>query len=64
MRLTKRQSQIVALAALGLKNKEIAQRLSITERTVKNHLRTVFFRLGVSRRSELKNHPALQRNAG
>ncbi len=51
-RLTERQSEIVALIAEGLTNKEIAKRLCIELPTVKNHLHTIFARLDVSRRSE------------
>ncbi|TLY36473.1 MAG: response regulator transcription factor [Nitrospirae bacterium] len=37
----------------GLTNREIAERLFITEQTVKNHLCDVFEKLNVHRRSEL-----------
>jgi two-component system, NarL family, nitrate/nitrite response regulator NarL len=50
--LTERQSEIVALIAEGLTNKEIASRLHIELPTVKNHLHAIFARLDVSRRSE------------
>lgn len=50
--LTERQSEIVALIAEGLTNKEIARRLCIELPTVKNHLHAIFARLDVSRRSE------------
>ena len=39
--VTKREAEILELAAVGLANKEIATRLEITERTVKNHLYSI-----------------------
>jgi two-component system, NarL family, nitrate/nitrite response regulator NarL len=39
--------------AQGYKNKDIAEKLSITEQTVKNHLHNIFEELGVSDRFEL-----------
>lgn len=51
--LTARESQIVALVAVGASNKEIAHRLAITERTVKAHLTNVFQKLGLSSRLHL-----------
>lgn len=50
--LSDRESEIVALVASGLANKQIAHRLSISEKTVKNHLTRVFSVLGVSGRTE------------
>jgi two-component system, NarL family, nitrate/nitrite response regulator NarL len=51
--LTKRESAVVALAAEGLSNREIAGQLGLTEHTVKNYLFRVFDKLGVSNRVEL-----------
>lgn len=51
--LTSREHQIVALIAEGLVNKDIAVRLSITEKTVRNALTVVYNKLGVSNRLEL-----------
>ena len=42
--------------ATGLRNKQIADQLSITEGTVKIHLHTIFEKLGVSSRVELSNY--------
>ena len=50
--LSDRERQVVALVASGLANKQIARRLSISEKTVKNHLTRVFSLLGVSGRTE------------
>jgi len=51
--LSQRERQIVALVARGYKNKEIAEKLFISEQTVKNHLHNIFDKLGVSDRLEL-----------
>jgi two-component system nitrate/nitrite response regulator NarL len=50
--LTKRQLEVLALAARGESNKLIARRLNITEGTVKVHLHTVYKALKVSSRSQ------------
>jgi DNA-binding NarL/FixJ family response regulator len=52
-RLTGRETEIVRLVAIGLRNAEIARRLSITEATVKTHLNNVFEKLKVRDRVEL-----------
>jgi two-component system nitrate/nitrite response regulator NarL len=52
-RLTARERQLVTLVAAGASNKEIAERLSIAERTVKAHLTSIFQKLGVSGRLHL-----------
>jgi DNA-binding NarL/FixJ family response regulator len=54
--LTNRELEIVKLVATGLRNKQIADQLSITEGTVKIHLHTIFEKLGVSSRVELSNY--------
>ena len=51
--LTKRQREIIGLAAAGLKNREIAARLSITEGTVKLHLHNIYGKLGIDGRTAL-----------
>jgi two-component system, NarL family, nitrate/nitrite response regulator NarL len=48
-----REKQIVQLVAQGFRNREIGEKLSITEQTVKNHLHNIFDKLGVSDRLEL-----------
>jgi DNA-binding NarL/FixJ family response regulator len=52
VRLTSRQTQIVALIDEGLSNKEIARRLQIEVTTVKNHVHNLIEKLGVRRRAE------------
>ncbi len=55
-RLSRREQEIVDLVAEGLKNKAIAARLGIAERTVKNHLQSIFHKLAVANRLELAVH--------
>ena len=51
--LTPREIEIVRMVAQGLRNKVIAERLSISEGTVKVHLHNVYEKLGVDGRLEL-----------
>jgi DNA-binding NarL/FixJ family response regulator len=51
--LTRRERSIIACLVQGWRNKEIAERLDISEQTVKNHLRAVYDKIGVSDRLEL-----------
>lgn len=51
--LTPRETEIVQMVSAGLRNKEIANRLSITEGTVKIHLHSIYEKLQVSGRIEL-----------
>jgi len=50
--LSPRETDILQLIAHGLSNKEIARRLDIGPETVKSHLKSVFTKLGVERRSQ------------
>jgi DNA-binding NarL/FixJ family response regulator len=52
-RLTPKELKIVALIVQGFKNKEIASLLGTTEQVVKNYLRNVYDKIGVSDRLEL-----------
>jgi len=52
-RLTHREREVAALVAKALKNKQIAQRLFISEATVSHHLTSIFNKLGISDRSQL-----------
>ncbi|MFG2456267.1 LuxR C-terminal-related transcriptional regulator [Streptomyces sp. NPDC048523] len=51
--LTARQRQIVTLAAAGLSNRQIAEKLTLSIRTVGNHLYSAYARLGASDRDAL-----------
>jgi len=48
--LTRRESEVLALIARGLKNQEIAERLVLSPVTVKTHVNRVFAKLGVTDR--------------
>jgi DNA-binding NarL/FixJ family response regulator len=50
--LTQRELQVLQSAADGLINKEIAERLFITEKTVKNHISNIFSKLNVNDRTQ------------
>ncbi len=56
--LTPRERQVAELAAVGVRSREIADRLFLSTRTVENHLQRVYTKLGVSGRVELD--PALR----
>jgi DNA-binding NarL/FixJ family response regulator len=51
--LTERERQVIRLIGEGLKNKEIADRMYISEATVRHHLTSIFNKLGVTDRLEL-----------
>lgn len=51
--LSRREVEVVRCVAEGLSNREIAQRLGLTEHTVKNYLFRIFDKLGVSKRVEV-----------
>lgn len=51
--LSEREREVARLAAEGLRNKEIAQRLFISEETVKSHIRSIFNKTNIDRRSKL-----------
>ncbi len=54
--LSSREREIVRLAAIGLRNRGIADRLSISEGTVKVHMHNIYEKLNVSGRVELVNY--------
>jgi LuxR family maltose regulon positive regulatory protein len=49
--LTDREREVLALLAQGLTNKEIARKLTITQNTVKRHLKSLFLKLEVNTRA-------------
>lgn len=51
--LSRREAQVALCCVEGLTNAEIGNRLSVSEQTVKFHLRHVFIKFGVRRRAEL-----------
>ena len=50
--LTRRELEVLQSAADGLTNREIAERLCITEKTVKNHISNIFSKLNVNDRTQ------------
>ncbi|WP_327146081.1 AAA family ATPase [Nocardia sp. NBC_01327] len=60
--LTPQERAVAELAASGLTNKEIAERLFLSARTVSTHLHRVFPKLGISTRSALRDALAPQRD--
>jgi len=52
-RLTDREREVVALVCEGLRNKQIAERLYISDTTVRHHLTAIFAKLAVSDRLEM-----------
>jgi len=52
-RLSAREREVLRFAAVGLANKEVAERLAISEATVKVHLSHIFQKLGLRGRGEL-----------
>lgn len=54
--LTQRQYEMALLAARGKSNKEIAQELGISENTVRMTLHSVYIKLDIKKRSELKKY--------
>ena len=55
-KLTPRELEILQELALGLSNKEIADKLFISEKTVKNHLTNIFQKCGVTDRTQAVLH--------
>ena len=50
--LSEREKEVLVLVAQGLTNREIAERLVISENTVRNHVSRILEKLGLARRSE------------
>ncbi|MET7403332.1 helix-turn-helix transcriptional regulator, partial [Dactylosporangium sp. NPDC005572] len=64
-RLTAQELQTAMLAAAGLSNREIGQRLFLSHRTVSSHLYRIYPKLGVSGRAQLRAAlDALERRGG
>jgi DNA-binding CsgD family transcriptional regulator len=60
--LTAREAEVVALAAEGLNNPQIAERLALSRHTVESHLKRIYLKLGVTSRTQLAAE-ALRRRA-
>lgn len=53
VRMTQREREVIALIAVGMSNKEIAQRLNIATHTVKSHVRNVMDKLALHTRLQI-----------
>jgi len=58
--LTRREGEISGLVAEGLSNKEIAERLVISPRTVETHVQNVLTKLGFTSRAQIAGLFAVQ----
>jgi len=56
--LSEREQEVIALVGQALSNRQIASRLSLTEATVKRHLRNIFLKLGAVSRIDAVNKAA------
>ena len=54
--LSGRETEIVRLIACGLSNKEISSQLSVSEKTVKNHISRIFSKLNITARTQAAVH--------
>jgi len=54
-RLTAQELQFAQLAAAGLSNREIAERLFVSRRTIGSHLYHIFPKLGITARTQLRD---------
>jgi DNA-binding CsgD family transcriptional regulator/tetratricopeptide (TPR) repeat protein len=59
--LTPSERRVAEMAASGLSNRELAQRLFVTQKTIEAHMRSIFRKLGIAARAEL---PDALRDAG
>jgi DNA-binding NarL/FixJ family response regulator len=59
--LTRREKMVISYLMQGWRNREISNQLAISEQTVKNHLRTIYDKVGVSDRLELVLYAIHQR---
>ena len=61
--LTRREAEIAGFVALGLSNKQIARKASLSEATVKIHLHNAYKKLGIANRSMLAAMVSLEAHA-
>jgi DNA-binding NarL/FixJ family response regulator len=62
--LSRREQQLVGLIRLGLSNKEIGNRLNLSEQTVKNHIHRILRKVGANHRLEIVERCQQAENAG
>jgi DNA-binding CsgD family transcriptional regulator len=53
--LSPREQDVAALTCLGLTNRQIAARLSLSPETIKTHVRNILFKFGVNSKAELRH---------
>ena len=63
-RLTEREQEVLALVAAGRTNREIAEQLTISENTVKFHMRGILDKLHLRNRTEVARWVSQQRSGG
>jgi DNA-binding NarL/FixJ family response regulator len=63
-KLTPREESVVSLVVQGMVNREIAEKLHLSEHTIKNYLFRIFDKLGVSNRVELALYAVARLNLG
>ncbi|MFZ0000844.1 MAG: LuxR C-terminal-related transcriptional regulator, partial [Trebonia sp.] len=51
--LSRRESEVASLIALAMSNRQIAEQLVLSERTVETHVRSILAKLGYSTRTEI-----------
>ena len=51
--MTSRELELLPLIAAGLRNREVASRLGISEQTIRNHLTNIYRKLGTTNRTEM-----------
>ncbi|NLC40643.1 MAG: response regulator transcription factor, partial [Clostridiaceae bacterium] len=60
--LTEREREVAALAAEGLRNREIAEKLYLSDGTVRNHLSIIYQKLDIDRRAKLSDYAYILQN--
>ena len=56
--LSERESRILELVGEGLTNRQIGERMSLAEKTVKNYISALFAKLGMERRTQAAAYAA------
>lgn len=63
-KLTRSESKVLDLIGEGLSNREIAERLGVAEKTVKNHITSLLAKMGLQRRTQVAAWVASRKHAG
>jgi DNA-binding NarL/FixJ family response regulator len=58
--LTLREVELARLVAKGHSNKEISESLAISQQTVKNHIRSIYKKLGIANRTQLTLYVSIE----